>query len=152
MSFSLCVGSFPFILFCPPSPLAPAADADGDAIARVDAQPDARTQYCFVTETWVKTFARPNRKLYVSVCVHQSIPHSTSACLYFNFHLLVLLWKDIDDSRHVWIDLGNNVKHQNWELVSSIDWQAFEKKVEYTLSKLKPSLLIIEGHVIFNHK
>ncbi|CAG2163715.1 unnamed protein product [Oppiella nova] len=60
-----------------------------------------------------------------------------------------------DDPNHEWIDVSPTIRHQNWESMASMDWEAFARAIDVVLSKEPPNhsaLLIIEGHMIYNYK
>lgn len=77
---------------------------------------------------------------------------------------------DPEHKNHQWIKLQSGVSHQQWELYSSIDWSKFDKKLnelhnqlikESSLKKIgnnlesvkkNVKLILIEGHVLLNHK
>ncbi|KAH9416531.1 T-complex protein 1 subunit gamma [Dermatophagoides pteronyssinus] len=59
-----------------------------------------------------------------------------------------------DDPNHVWISLDESRKHQNWELLECINWQNMCTAIYEIISKpaiIRPSLLLIDGHIIFNY-
>ncbi|XP_075681391.1 nicotinamide riboside kinase 1-like [Dermatophagoides pteronyssinus] len=63
-------------------------------------------------------------------------------------------FREEDDPNHVWISLDESRKHQNWELLECINWQNMCTAIYEIISKpaiIRPSLLLIDGHIIFNY-
>ena len=73
----------------------------------------------------------------------------------------------------MWVNLSGNVTHQNWELIQTIDWNAFEERIRNLIlgtndphkssnAQQSPDpcdhqpeakqFLILEGHVLLNHQ
>ena len=86
-------------------------------------------------------------------------------CLFFVSRSSLRRHQASDDRRHVWVPLPGERRHQNWELVETVDWQAFEERIRNVISgpaamasasaAAKPAakhFLILDGHIILNHK
>src|SRR5437016_5823772 len=63
-----------------------------------------------------------------------------------------LFFRDFDDEAHKWITLSSGKQHQNWELVSAINWKKMESHIHEIFATSPPSILFIEGHLVLNHE
>ncbi|XP_046913039.1 nicotinamide riboside kinase 1 isoform X2 [Dermatophagoides farinae] len=64
-------------------------------------------------------------------------------------------FREEDDPNHVWVPLCESRKHQNWELLECINWNDMCMAIYDIISKpaiVRPSLLLIDGHIIFNYQ
>ncbi|XP_054159572.1 nicotinamide riboside kinase 1-like [Oppia nitens] len=63
-----------------------------------------------------------------------------------------------EDPNHEWVDVSPGVRHQNWESMASMDWQAMTNAINDIIAKEPPkssdypALLIVDGFLIFNYK
>ncbi|UXI16287.1 hexaprenyldihydroxybenzoate methyltransferase [Sarcoptes scabiei] len=112
-------------------------------------------------EKKIREFAQKNHWIVIGIsgCTNSG---KTNICQFLEKKLdpLVIIHQDKffreeDDPEHIWIDLENNKRHQNWEIVQSVDWNRMLEKiyeiVQNPANKM-PSFLVIDGHIIYNYK
>lgn len=73
-----------------------------------------------------------------------------------NFPPLPLLQSE-DDPNHVWVDLVPPRRHQNWERLECVNWDAMCERICQVLAQpvtsgAKHGFLFLDGHIVLNYR
>lgn len=73
-------------------------------------------------------------------------------------YLTILFLQTEDDPNHIWVDLDETRRHQNWEALECIRWDEMCAEILQTVNQSNPNnagecrYLVIDGHIIYNYR